>query len=280
MKTAAKPLRVIATLGSKLQLADGRWLLDGIASWWTACHGYNHPHIIAAICEQAKRMPHVMMGGLYHEPAERLAERLANLLPGDLNRVFFSDSGSVAVEIALKMSVQYWLNSGEPSRNRFVCFRNAYHGDTTGAMSVCDPVDSMHARFKGFLLEQYPRSLPKDNLEFIQFANFLEQHREKLAGVIIEPLAQMATGMHFHSPETLKRISQLCQQNELLVVADEIATGFGRTGTMFAIEASDIVPDIVCLGKALSGGAMSLAANKTSSEMSSVVRIQLFQFGV
>jgi len=160
MKTARPSETVVENYGVLLQLADGRQLIDGIASWWTACHGYNHPQIVAAICQQAQEMSHVMLGGLIHEPAARLANRLAGLVPGENNKVFFSDSGSVAVEVALKIATQHWLNRGMAGRNRFVCFQNSYHGDTAGAMSICDPVDSMHAHFKGFLLEQFPTASP------------------------------------------------------------------------------------------------------------------------
>jgi adenosylmethionine-8-amino-7-oxononanoate aminotransferase len=260
MKTAPLPIPVVATEGVYLILADGTRLIDGMASWWTACHGYNHPHIVAKVTEQLQRMPHVMFGGVHHEPALRLASRLAMLLPGDLNHVFFSDSGSVAVEVALKMAVQFWLNRGITGRSKFLSFRHAYHGDTTGAMSVCDPVNSMHSHFKGFLLEQYTLGVPYTDGEFDELDRFLRDKRDSLAGVIIEPLVQGAGGMKFHPPASLKRLRELCDQHDVLLIADEIATGFGRTGTMFACEQAAIVPDIICVGKALTAGTMSLAA--------------------
>ena len=260
MKTAPLPIPVVATEDVYWILADGRRLVDGLASWWTACHGYNHPHIVRAVEAQLHTMPHVMFGGVHHESALRLAKRLAGILPSDLNHVFFSDSGSVSVEVALKMAVQYWINRGESGRFRFVSFRHAYHGDTTGAMSVCDPVNSMHAHFKGFLLEQYPRDIPESKAEHRAFDEFLRRKRQELAGVIIEPLVQGAGGMRFHSAEALAGIAQVCDSHGLLLIADEIATGFGRTGTMFACEQADIVPDIICVGKALTAGTMGMAA--------------------
>jgi adenosylmethionine-8-amino-7-oxononanoate aminotransferase len=260
MQTAPLPCPVVATEDVYLILDDGRRLIDGMASWWTACHGYNHPHIRAEVAKQLERMPHVMFGGIHHPQALRLAERLAKRLPGDLQHVFFVDSGSVAVEVALKIAVQYWLNCGERGRSKFVCFRHAYHGDTTGAMSVCDPVNSMHAHFKGYLLEHYPREIPQASIALSEFRSFLAEKRNELAGVIIEPLVQGAGGMKFHSPEALAGIRHACDEAGLLMIADEIATNFGRTGSMFACDQADIVPDIMCLGKALTGGTMSFAA--------------------
>lgn len=260
MKTTPLPIPVVATEGVCLVLADGTRLIDGMASWWTACHGYNHPHIVAKVTEQLQKMPHVMFGGVHHEPALRLASRLAALLPGDLNHVFFSDSGSVSVEVALKMAVQFGLNRGVTGRTKFLSFRHAYHGDTTGAMSVCDPVNSMHSHFKGFLLEQFSQGVPRTAAEFEELDRFLRDKRDSLAGMIIEPLVQGAGGMKFHPAESLARLRQLCDRHDLLLIADEIATGFGRTGTMFACEQAAIVPDIICVGKALSAGTMSFAA--------------------
>lgn len=260
MKTTPLPIPVVATEGVYLILEDGTRLIDGMASWWTACHGYNHPHIRAKVTEQLQRMPHVMFGGVHHEPALRLASRLATLLPGDLNHVFFCDSGSVSVEVALKMAVQYWLNRGVSGRSKFLSFRHAYHGDTTGAMSVCDPVNSMHSHFKGFLLEQFTHTVPQTDVEFNELDRFLREKAETLAGVIIEPLVQGAGGMKFHSPAALARLRQLCDAHDVLLIADEIATGFGRTGTMFACEQASIVPDVMCIGKALTAGTMSFAA--------------------
>jgi len=260
MKTAPWPLPVVSTSGVRIRLADGRELLDGIASWWSACHGFNHPHILGEVERQLQVMPHVMFGGLNHEPALRLASRLAALLPGDLNRVFFSDSGSVAVEVALKMAVQYWLNRGERGRNRFVCFRHGYHGDTLGAMSVTDPEGGMHAHFKGYLLEEYPAVIPESEDAVGELDTFLGRHGERLAGMILEPLVQGAGGYRFHSPEAVAALRRLCDAHGLLLIFDEIATGFGRTGSMFACEQAGVVPDIITLGKGMTGGVIGFAA--------------------
>lgn len=267
MKTAPRPYPVVATEGFEIIFADGHRVIDGLASWWTACHGYNHPDLMDAVHQQLQRMPHVMMGGVQHPQACRLARRLATLLPGDLNRVFFSDSGSVSIEVAMKMAVQYHLNRGDSGRQRFVSFRNAYHGDTTGAMALCDPETSMHAHFKGFLLEQYPRPLPHHQTEYEQLEGFLQTRTDRLAGIVIEPLIQGAGGMKFHGPELLAWLRQACDRHGLLLIADEIATGFGRTGTMFAIDQAEIVPDVICLGKALTGGIMGLAATVARDEV-------------
>ncbi len=260
MRTAGQPLEAVATNGSLIHLADGRRLIDGIASWWTACHGYNHPHIQGAIRRQLDKMPHVMFGGLVHEPAVRLAQRLAEKTPGDLNHVFFVDSGSVAVEVAMKMAVQYWLNKGEPGRSRMVSFRYAYHGDTMACMSVCDPDESMHSLFKNYLPKQFLAELPVDAASEEAFDTLLAREKQNIAAVLIEPLVQGAGGMKFHAPETLRRIADACRRHGVLLIADEIFVGFGRTGTLFACEQAGIVPDILCLGKGLSGGALSLAA--------------------
>lgn len=267
MQTAPMPVPVVATEDVHLILADGRKLIDGMASWWSACHGYNHPHIRQAVEQQLKIMPHVMFGGVNHEPALRLAERLAALTPGDLNRVFFADSGSVAVEVALKIAVQYWLNRGVRGRSRFVSFQHAYHGDTTGAMSVCDPENSMHHHFKGFLLEQYSAAVPRTDREHADFDSFLRDRKDTTAGVIIEPLIQGAGGMKFHPAESVSRIHEACRRHNVLLIADEIATGFGRTGTMFACEQADVTPDILCVGKALTGGTVSFAATIATDEV-------------
>jgi adenosylmethionine-8-amino-7-oxononanoate aminotransferase len=267
MQTAPLPIPVVATEGVHLTLADGRKLLDGMASWWTACHGYNHPHIQQAVEKQLRIMPHVMFGGVNHEPALRLASRLAKIVPGNLSRVFFVDSGSVSVEVALKIAVQYWLNRGVSGRTKFVSFQNAYHGDTTGAMSVCDPENSMHSHFKGFLLEQYSYSIPQTEEERAEFESFVASKKNKIAGVIIEPLIQGAGGMRFHHPESVSKIRAVCRRNNVLLIADEIATGFGRTGTMFACEQAGVVPDILCVGKALTGGTLSFAATIATDEI-------------
>ena len=255
MRSAPPALRAARTAGTTITLEDGRELVDGIASWWTACHGYNHPHIRRAVSAQLETMPHVMFGGLTHAPAERLAERLARLLPGDLRHVFFSDSGSVSVEVSLKMAIQYWINRGR-GRTRILAFAGGYHGDTLAAMSVCDPDEGMHALFRGVLPEQLIAKLPPDP----DFEALLAREASGIAAVIVEPLVQGAGGMRMHGPDTLRAIRAACDRHGLLMIADEVFTGFGRTGTMFACERADIVPDIICLSKALTGGTIGLAA--------------------
>jgi adenosylmethionine-8-amino-7-oxononanoate aminotransferase len=260
MKTAPAPAEAVRTDGVRIQLTDGRALIDGVSSWWTACHGYNHPHIREAVVGQLEAMPHVMLGGLVHEPGLTLARRLAALLPGTLNHVFFSESGSVSVEIAMKMAVQFWLNRGDRGRTRFISFRHGYHGDTTGAMSVCDPDDGMHALFSGLLMPQHTLDLPRDDGDLAEFEQFVQRHRAEVAAVILEPLVQAAGGMKFHPPAVLRRIADICRRHDVLLILDEIATGFGRTGSMFACEQAGVCPDIVTLSKALTGGTMALAA--------------------
>jgi adenosylmethionine---8-amino-7-oxononanoate aminotransferase len=260
MQTAPLPLPVVRTNGSRIYLADGRELIDGIASWWTACHGYNHPHICDAVAHQLALMPHVMFGGLVHEPALALARRLAALLPGELERVFFCDSGSVAVEIAMKMAVQFWLNQGHSGRNRFAAFEGAYHGDTFGAMSVCDPDEGMHSLFAGILPRQLITGLPQDPASVEAFDSQLERHAESLAAIIVEPLVQGAGGMRFHAPGVLRHLRAAADRHGLLLIFDEVFTGFGRTGTMFACEAAGVSPDIIALSKALTGGTIGLGA--------------------
>lgn len=267
MQTAPAPLDVASTEGVHIELADGRRLVDGVSSWWTACHGYNHPHIRAAVQAQLAVMPHVMFGGLGHEPARNLAARLAALLPGDLNRVFFSDSGSVSVEIALKMALQYWLNRGVSGRRKFIAFAGAYHGDTIGAMSICDPEEGMHALFSGMLPEQHVVPLPRTESEFAAFDSFLTRHAGECAAIIMEPLVQGAGGMKFHRPEILAAIRKRAFDHDLLFILDEIMTGFGRTGSMFACEQANIAPDIMTLSKALTGGTMALAATVASDRV-------------
>ncbi len=266
MKTAAPPLAVASTHGTRIRLADGRELVDGIASWWTACHGYNHPHILASIARQLETMPHVMLGGLVHEQASLLAGRLAALLPEGLEHVFLSDSGSVAIEVAMKMAAQYWLNRGE-RRTKFVAFKGGYHGDTFAAMSVCDPEEGMHALFKGVVPEQAVLDLPREEESEFALDRWLARNHETIAAILVEPLVQGAGGMLFHDEMCLKRIRRLADKYGLLLVCDEIFTGFGRTGPMFASLSGEIVPDIVTLGKALSGGTVPLAATVASKKI-------------
>src|SRR5262245_33028991 len=260
MKTLRAPLPVARTHGCRIVLNDGRELVDGIASWWTACHGYNHPHIREAVERQLAVMPHVMLGGLAHEQAFTLARRLAALLPGDLTRVFFSESGSVAVEIAMKMALQFWLNQGMRKRRKFLAFKGGYHGDTTGAMAVCDPDAGMHVRFRGLLPEHRIIELPHNEESAASFALCLERHAEELAGIIVEPLVQGAGGMRFHTASVLQCLRDAANRYELLLIFDEIFTGFGRTGSLFACETPGAVPDIIALSKALTGGTLPLAA--------------------
>jgi adenosylmethionine---8-amino-7-oxononanoate aminotransferase len=260
MKVAPPPLAVARTEGCRIVLADGRELIDGIASWWTACHGYNHQHIRQAVERQLSVMPHVMFGGLVHEQALTLAQRLTALLPGDLDRVFFSESGSVAVEIAMKMAQQYWINRGEPNKTKFVTFKGGYHGDTTGAMAVSDPDAGMHDVFRGLLPEHVIIDLPADAASADALELVLARHAERIAGLMIEPLVQGAGGMRFHDAATLQRLRAVADRCGALLIFDEIFTGFGRTGTMFACEQAGVIPDIIMLSKALTGGTLPLAA--------------------
>jgi adenosylmethionine-8-amino-7-oxononanoate aminotransferase len=261
MKTASVPLVVASTRGSRIGLADGRELIDGIASWWTACHGYNHPHIRAALERQLATMPHVMFGGMVHEPALTLARRLVGLLaPADLDRVFFSESGSVAVEVAIKMAVQYWGNRGVRSRTRILAFTGGYHGDTTGTMAVSDPQGEMHAAFRGLLPQQIIADLPADAISRARFETVLAQRAGDIAAIIVEPLVQGAGGMRFHDAQVIRTIRAAADRYDILLIFDEIFTGFGRTGALFAFQAAGVVPDIITLSKALTGGTLPLAA--------------------
>lgn len=257
--TAPLPAPVVASEGTRLQLADGRWVIDGVASWWTAVHGHRHPHLTAAVARQLETLPHVMFGSVAHEPASTLARRLAGLLPDDLNHVFFAESGSVSVEVALKMAVQYHLNRGE-RRTRFLAFHNGYHGDTLATMSLCDPQRSMHAHFSGYLPEQLHCALPTDADSTAAFDALLSTHHQELAGVVVEPLVQGAGGFRMHDGATLQRLRERCDQYGLLLIFDEIATGFGRTGSLFACQQAGVTPDIITLSKALTGGVLPLSA--------------------
>ncbi|GAA4325668.1 adenosylmethionine--8-amino-7-oxononanoate transaminase [Pigmentiphaga soli] len=267
MKTTPPPLPVAASHGSRLVLADGRELIDGVASWWTACHGYNHPAIAAAVRAQLDTLPHVMFGGLAHEPALTLAHRLCALLGPGLDRVFYTDSGSVAVEVAMKMAVQYWLNRGERGRSRFLAFRGGYHGDTFGTMAVCDPDEGMHRLFRGLLTEHLIAELPGDEAAAGALDALLGRHGATLAGILVEPLVQGAGGMLMHPPEVLQRLRALADAHGLPLIFDEIFTGFGRTGTMFAFQQAGVRPDIVTLSKALTGGTLPLAVTVASSRI-------------
>lgn len=262
------------TQGSRIHLKDGTELIDGMSSWWSAIHGYNHPHIISAMHKQLDVMPHVMFGGLTHEPAVKLVQKLLNLVPSNLKHVFLADSGSVSVEVALKMALQYQTGKGNPHKNKIISHYGAYHGDTLGAMSVCDPVNGMHKQFSQVLPKQIfaPRpdcrfDKPYNPQAFENFRSLFLQHAHETAAVIIEPVVQGAGRMWFYHPEYLKNLQQLCKENNVLLILDEIATGFGRTGKLFACEWVDIQPDIMCVGKALTGGVMTLAATLTSSNV-------------
>jgi adenosylmethionine-8-amino-7-oxononanoate aminotransferase len=272
MKTTAPPLAVTATKGSRIVLTDGRELVDGIASWWTACHGYNHPHIRTAVERQLAIMPHVMFGGIVHEPALKLARRLVTLAhdnqASDLERVFFSDSGSVAVEVALKMAVQYWRNRGVRGRNRIIAFAGGYHGDTTGAMAVSDPEGSFHAAFRGLLPEQIVVDLPMNEATVSKFEACVARHADEAAAIIVEPLVQGAGGMRFHAASILKTLRATADRYEFLLIFDEIFTGFGRTGAMFAFQEAGVTPDILTLSKALTGGTLPLAATLARRKIS------------
>jgi adenosylmethionine-8-amino-7-oxononanoate aminotransferase len=267
MKSAPAPLAVARTHGARLVLEDGRELIDGIASWWTACHGYNHPHIAEAVRTQLARAPHVMFGGLAHEPAYRLASRLAGLLPGDLDHVFFAESGSVSVEIAMKMALQYWINRGVSGRTRFVSFLGGYHGDTLATMTVCDPEEGMHSLFAGVLPAQHVVALPTDEASEAQLSAFLAAHGGEVAAILVEPRVQGAGGMLFHDDEVLHRLRRLADAHDVLLIFDEIFVGFGRTGDLFVCEGAGVVPDIVTLSKALTGGTLPLSAAIASSRV-------------
>jgi adenosylmethionine-8-amino-7-oxononanoate aminotransferase len=267
MKVAPAPLPVVRTEGCRIELADGRVLIDGIASWWSVCHGYNHPHIRQAVARQLATMPHVMFGGLVHEPALVLARRLAEMAPSGLSRVFFADSGSVAVEVALKIALQYWLNIGRHEKGRFLCFTNGYHGDTLGAMAVSDPERSLHRAFRNSMVRHDVVDIPTDPSSLARLDELLAARASELAAMIIEPLVQGAGGMRFHSPDILAALHALAKKHELLFIADEIATGFWRTGHRFACDAAEVHPDILCLGKALTGGTITLGATLAREEV-------------
>ncbi|MFA0085899.1 adenosylmethionine--8-amino-7-oxononanoate transaminase [Vibrio sp. 10N.261.51.F12] len=268
---------VVSASGVEIELENGKKLVDGMSSWWSTIHGYSHPVLNRALTEQADKMAHVMFGGITHEPAINVCKKLVSLSPASLEHVFLADSGSVAVEVSLKMALQYWHAKGE-SRPKFLTLSHGYHGDTFAAMSVTDPNNSMHNLYKGFLPEHIFAQSPtigfhqewnEDDIE--DFANKLDTHHREVAAVILEPIVQGAGGMRIYHPTFLKRVRQLCDKYGVLLIIDEIATGFGRTGKLFASEHADIQPDIMCVGKALTGGYMTLSATLTSKHVADTV---------
>ena len=269
---------VVGASGVHIELADGRQLLDGMASWWSAIHGYNHPRLNAAAHAQIDNMSHVMFGGLTHKPAIDVARKLIALTPEPLQTVFLADSGSVAVEVALKMAIQYWRSRGDKRRSRMLTTRGGYHGDTMGAMATCDPVNGMHGLFRGVLQQHIFAEKPACGFSdewnesyIIDMETAIKEHHRDLVGVIIEPIVQGAGGMHFYSPHYLRRLRELCNQYDLLLILDEIATGFGRTGALFACEHAGVSPDIMCVGKALTGGYLTMAATLCTEEVSHTI---------
>jgi len=274
MPGTRQPLVVESARGVRLRLADGGELIDGMSSWWAVLHGYAHPALDAAAREQLGRMSHVMFGGLTHEPAVTLADRLAALAPDGLEHVFLCDSGSVSVEVAVKMCLQYWRSRGRPAKNRLLTWRGGYHGDTFMAMSVCDPEGGMHRMWDGVLPRQVFAGLPPagfavgvDEAYADSLRELIGRHSGELAAVIVEPVVQGAGGMRFHDPGYLRVLREACDECGVLLVFDEIATGFGRTGTLFAAEHAAVSPDVMCVGKALTGGYLSLAAALASGEV-------------
>lgn len=264
---------VVAARGVHLQLADGRELVDGMSSWWAAIHGYNHPRLNQALQQQMAQMSHVMFGGITHPAAVAVCRQLVDMTPEALECVFLADSGSVAVEVAMKMAMQFWLGRGEV-RQQFLTLQRGYHGDTFAAMSVCDPDNSMHSLWRGYLPQHHFAAAPQcafddswDPQDADDFVRLIEQHHAQLAAVILEPVVQGAGGMRFYHPRYLQQVKACCERYGVLLIADEIATGFGRTGKLFACEHAGVVPDILCVGKALTGGMMTLAATLTSREV-------------
>ncbi|MGW0036021.1 adenosylmethionine--8-amino-7-oxononanoate transaminase [Gordonia sp. NPDC003376] len=268
------PLVIRSASGVRLRTADGRDLIDGMSSWWAAIHGYANPVLDDAARRQLDAMSHVMFGGLTHEPAARLAQLLVEITPAPLNKVFFCDSGSVSVEVAIKMAVQYWRGRGRPGRTRMLTWRGGYHGDTFAPMSVCDPDGGMHALWTDVLTRQVFVDAPPSDFRPEYVATFEAEviaHRDELAAIIVEPVVQGAGGMRFHDPRYLRELRRVCDEQDILLIFDEIATGFGRTGTLFAAAHAGVAPDIMCVGKALTGGYLSLAATLCTDDVAEVI---------